>query len=131
MLECPKDLLYSPGHVWVKSVGKKEDGLVRVGLTHYYLEELPEILSVDLPLAGEELDIEEPCILLHVETGIEEVTVPLTSHVHAVNREVLDNPDLLHLNAYENWILELECDDLAEFEILVGAQRYVHYVESF
>ncbi len=131
MQECPKNFLYSHRHVWVELPVNGDEGIVRVGLTHYYLEELGEILAIDTPLVGETIEIDQEFIHLHIADGIEEMPSPLSGHVHEVNREVLDRPDLVHLKPYEHWIVELEYDDPDEFEILVDALRYVRYVESF
>jgi glycine cleavage system H protein len=130
MQECPDDLLYSHRHAWVRRVGKPEDGIVRVGLTHLLIEELAEILSIELPNAGEELEIDQDCVHVHTADDIEVMQSPLSAHVREVNAEVLANPDLLHLDAYAHWILELECDDLDEFEILVDARRYARHFET-
>lgn len=130
MQECPNQLLYSHRHAWVRGVAEEEGQIVYVGLTHYYLEELSEILSIDMPMVGDELEIDHDCVHLHTAEEIEPVQSPVSGHVYEINREVLDNPDLLHMDAYEHWILAVECDDPDEFEILVDADRYVRYVES-
>lgn len=130
MQECPDDVLFSHRHVWVKSIGKKEDGTVRIGLSHYFLEEISEILSIDLPLVGDEVLIDHTCFQLHTPEDILHIEAPLSAHVSDINRDVIDNPDLLHIDAYENWVLELECDDLDEFEILIDASRYTRHVET-
>ncbi|MDT8391194.1 MAG: glycine cleavage system protein H [Lentisphaeria bacterium] len=130
MQECPTDLLFSHRHVWVKTVGDKSDGVIRIGLSHYFLEELSEILSLDLPHVGDELIIDHHCFHLHTADDILDIEAPVSAHVTGINHEVLDNPDLLHIDAYEHWVLELECDDFDEFEILVDATRYARHVET-
>ncbi|MCF7854619.1 MAG: glycine cleavage system protein H, partial [Candidatus Pacebacteria bacterium] len=94
MLECPEHLLYSVTHTWVQIIDD-EANLARVGITHHLQEELPEILSVDLPMDGDELEIDNPCMHLHLEGDtITEVCSPLTGRAVSINRDVLDNPDL-------------------------------------
>jgi len=130
MLECPKNLLYSHRNVWVDNSHSEAGGGLRIGLSHYYLEELPEILGIDMPMVGDELEIDRECVHLHLENSLESVFSPLTGHVTAINRAVLDNPGLLHLDPYKHWLLEMEFDDADELDILVDASRYVRYVES-
>jgi len=130
MLECPENLLYNLRHMWVEKLpGRKKRA--RVGMTHYREEELPEILSLDLPMVGDEVEIDDECFHFHLPSGvIEHVPIPLTGRILEINREVLDRPDLIHVDPYKHWLVEMEYDEPAEFELLIEPRRYVAYVES-
>ena len=130
MIECPQHLLYSVSHTWVDIVDENACR-ARVGITLYLQEELPEILSVDLPMEGDELEIDNPCMHLHLAGDtITEVCSPLTGRVVAINHDVLDNPDLLHVAPYDHWIFEMEFDEKPELELLIEASRYVTHCET-
>ena len=131
MLECPDNLLYSESHAWVDTAEAESKGTVQVGFTHYLIEELPEILSLDLPMPGDAVELDSPCIHLHLDSGvIESLRSPVAGHVHEVNRDVLDKPDLLHVDPYANWILEIEFEDSTDFEILAESARYTRFADS-
>jgi glycine cleavage system H protein len=129
MIECPKDRVYTQNHVWVK-VEHKEDCLARIGITEFMQEELPEILSLDLPMPAEEMEIDDPSIHLHCEDGIHDVRIPLTGRIHEVNQELLDSPELLHVAPYQHWIVSIEYDEEHELELMLDAERYVSYTET-
>ncbi len=129
MIECPDSFIYSHRHVWVQ-IEDSGACIARIGITEHLQEELPEILSIDMPMTGDELEIDIPCIHLHLESGIQEVYAPLTGRVEAINREVLDNPDHLHMAPYKNWIMRVEYDEEQELELLMDAETYTQFVES-
>ncbi len=125
----PEDLLYSHRHLWVRH--DPETMQARVGITDFLQEHLPEIESVDLPMAGDELEMDVPCAYLHLSTKrIRKIFAPLTGRVVEINRDVLDNPNLLHLKPYETPLFIMEFDELEELQMLMKAERYSRYLDS-
>ena len=53
MSEIPNNLLYTDSHEWVLDNG---DGTVTVGITDHAQEALGDVVFVELPEAGRELD---------------------------------------------------------------------------
>jgi glycine cleavage system H protein len=129
MIELPENLVYSLRHIWI-DIEDDDDCIAAIGITEHLQEELPEILSIDLPLVGDELEIDAPCVHLHLEDGIRDLVCPLTGRVKEINREVLDNPDLLHVAPYRNWIFRMEFDEPDELDLLLPADKYLSYVET-
>ncbi len=54
-MSTPKDLRYSKEHEWVKV----EDGKVRIGITHFAQSELGDIVFVELPQVGDEVQLNQ------------------------------------------------------------------------
>ncbi len=128
MIECPEELLYHPRHFWVRL---NESGTeAEVGITDEMQDRLPEIVSVDLPLEGSDVEIDAPCFHLHLPSGIRHLKSPLSGEIIAVNEEVLDNPDLLHLAPYRYWLVRMHVDTPEEVHLLLNAERYNTYLES-
>lgn len=133
MIEYPKELLYSQNHVWVK-IEDRENHVAQVGITDFLREELPEILSMDMPLPEDEFEMDDECILLHLEPDEEgedefcQIRAPLGGHVTEINPDVLNNPDLLHIAPYEHWLLRMVYDDPGELELLMDADKYLLYL---
>lgn len=127
MTEFPEHLLYSHNHMWVE-IEDKNKHLARVGITSFLREELPEILTIDLPMEGDQVEIDEQNILLHLEdeedNEFRSIGSPLSGHVIEINKEVLNNPDLLHLEPYEHWIMRLQYEEPGELDLLMDADKY-------
>ena len=127
MMEYPVEFSYSKHHLWVKADDKRRRAVV--GITEHLAEELGEILGVDLPLRGDELDMETICIHLHLESDIDHLSSPLSGRVVEINKEVLDSPSLLHLAPYKHWLYRMEYDEPEELELLMSATQYASYLD--
>ncbi len=128
MIECPKDYLYHPRHLWLQV--DEASNTAAIGITDEMQERLPEIISLDLPTPGIDLEIDEPCFHFHLPSGIRHLKSPLSGRVVEVNREILDNPELLHLAPYEHWMVKLEMDTLEELQMLLDAKSYTTLIEA-
>lgn len=125
----PTDRLYSHRHLWVRR--NDETGqTVDVGITDFLQERLPEIESIDLPMVGDELEMDTPCGLMHLSTSrLRRIFAPLTGRVTELNRDVLDRPSLLHLQPYDAWLFRMEFDEPDELEMLMSAERYERHID--
>ncbi|MCF7855465.1 MAG: glycine cleavage system protein H, partial [Candidatus Pacebacteria bacterium] len=61
---------------------------------------------------------------------ITEVCSPLTGRAVSINRDGLDNPDLIHVAPYDHWIFEMEFDEEPELELLLDCKRYTAHCET-
>jgi len=135
MIEYPQELHYSQNHVWVQ-LEDQANQVVRIGITDCLQEELPEILTIDMPMDEDEFEMDDECILLHLniteedEDEFYQLRAPLSGHVTEINPEVRSNPDLLHVAPYDHWLLRMVYDDPGELELLMTAEKYMVYLET-
>jgi len=128
MLEHPADLLYSHRHMWVKIDEDQQEAVV--GVTEDYIEEVPEIISIDMPMVGDELEMDADCLHLHVRApDLTILHAPLSGRVTEINRDVLDTPELLHAAPYKRWLFKMEYDEVEELEMLMIAKRYEYFLD--
>lgn len=127
MYECPEECYYSKKHIWIKP----EPGgqMAMIGIAEELAEELGKILSIDLPMVGDEIEIDILCIHLHIFGKIRHFGSPLTGRVIEINKEVLDSPALLHLAPYKHWLLKMEFDEPDEFDLLMSRSQYSKYLD--
>jgi len=114
--------------MWTQT--NKAEATAVVGLTEDLVENLGEILSIDMPMAGDELEMDAMCIHLHRQADIHHLCSPLTGRVLEINRNVLDDPSLLHVAPYEHWLYKMEYDEPDELEMLMDAAQYCKYVDQ-
>ncbi|MFA4943091.1 MAG: hypothetical protein WC789_00130 [Lentisphaeria bacterium] len=126
--EHPKDLKYTQHHVWVKTEPRKR--IARIGVTPELADKLTEILGLDMPMEGDELEMDAPCLHIHRPTSIYEMLSPLSGRVTAVNRDVMDSPNLIALGPYKHWLFCMEYDEDDELDMLFNAQQYTTYLDS-
>jgi len=115
------DLKYTKDHEWVKVEGK----LARVGITDHAQTELTEIVFVELPGLGKEVNIGD--VLGNVESvkTVSEVFAPLSGVVKEANGKLVDSPEFLNKDPYgQGWVAVLEMSDPSESSKLMSAEDY-------
>jgi glycine cleavage system H protein len=118
-VSVPKELLYSKEHEWVK----KEDGKVRIGITDFAQDELGDIVFVELPEPGDELEINEPFGSVESVKTVSELYAPISGKVVEVNEELEDSPELVNESPYEKaWMVVVE--PTSELDDLLTAEAY-------
>ena len=128
MTECPEGFLYSTRHMWVKL--DQEQFTALIGMAEDLTERLSTIVSVDLPMIGDELEIDTDCLHLHLENGIKPLYAPLSGRVVEINRYVLDEPASIPLAPYENYLFVMEYDESSELDLLLSPTRYAIYLDE-
>jgi len=104
-IELKEGLYYSKDHLWVSLEGK----LARVGITDYAQKNLHEVVSIELPRAGSELDKGESFGIAESVKAVSDLISPLTGVVKEVNEELQDKPELLNEDPYgSGWLIVLE-----------------------
>lgn len=124
-MNFPKELLYSDSHEWVQ---KLDNGNVRVGLTDFAQHELGDLVFVNLPQAGDSMEIGDSFCDVESVKAVSDVYSPLSGTVAAVNEELLDAPQLINENPYEAWLVEVE--SVEEYGELMDADAYAALCEK-
>ena len=124
----PKDLKYSPCHLWLKS---ENDGLYRMGITHYYQEKIKSIVFLDLPGAGTSLTLGEPFGAMESSKISSDIISPLTGSVVSVNASVVQKPGLVNKDPYgEGWLMVVRPSKPGELSLLLSADEYLAAASS-
>ena len=119
--EVVKGLLYSKDHVWAK----KEDSKIRIGVTDYAQKKLKEVINVELPEEGEEVEKGDSIATLESIKTVADVFTPVTGKVVEVNTKLEEEPTLINEDPYgEGWIAVIEASDPSELEELMTAEEY-------
>ncbi|MBX6422587.1 glycine cleavage system protein GcvH [Thermosulfurimonas sp. F29] len=127
-MSIPEDRLYSEEHLWIK---RERGGRVVVGLSNFACRRFGEIIDLELPEEGEELEKGEVFGTVETPRGVEELVAPVTGEVLEVNEEVLEDPELVSEDAYgDGWLLRVKLEDPDELEELMSADEYEDYLEE-
>lgn len=128
MVDIPKELGYRETHEWVRNEG---DGTVTVGITDYAQDSLGDIVYVELPELGDELDLGQEAGVVESVKAASDVFAPLTGTVIAINEALEDTPEIINASPYgDGWFYRLRLADPAELDDLLDAQAYLDVVEE-
>ncbi|RQG94883.1 glycine cleavage system protein GcvH [Natrarchaeobius chitinivorans] len=101
----PDELRYAESHEWIETT----DGNVRVGISDFAQDELGDIVFVDLPSEGDELDRGEEFGVVESIKAVSDLYSPVAGTVTAVNEDVFDEPELINESPFDDgWMMELE-----------------------
>src|SRR5699024_9312138 len=105
LMSLPKDLLYSEEHEWVKKEGDK----VRIGITDFAQSELGDIVFVELPEEGDDIEADEPFGSVESVKTVSELYAPISGKVVEINEDLEDSPEFVNESPYEKaWMFVVE-----------------------
>ncbi len=120
-MNLPKDLRYSEEHEWVKTEGNQ----VRIGITDFAQSELGDIVFVELPEVGDEIEADQPFGSVESVKTVSELYAPISGKVVAINEDLDDSPELVNESPYEKaWMIIIEPSDASEVDKLMSADEY-------
>ena len=123
----PDDLKYTSEHEWLRTSGDT----VRVGITHYAQEALGDIVFVNLPTVGAELQAGQPFGEVESTKSVSDVYAPVAGTVTARNEALDSQPELLNADPYgDGWIVEIAVSGDGLPAGLLSAEQYQALVES-
>ncbi len=118
---------YTKEHQWAKIEGKT----AVVGVTDYAQHQLGDVVFVELPEVGKEVEAGDTLATIESVKAMSDVYSPLTGKVITVNEALNEDPSLINVDPYgDGWICELEMSDPTEVEDLMTADDYRAYLEE-
>ena len=126
-MNVPADLKYTHSHEWVKL---EADGSVTVGITDHAQEALGDIVFLDLPEAGRQVNAGEECAVVESVKAASDIYAPIAGEVVARNDAALDAPESVNQDAYAAWLFKLKPADAAQLNALLDAAAYTKVAEE-
>ncbi len=128
MSNIPSDLKYTKSHEWVSD---NENGTITVGITDHAQELLGDLVFVELPEVGKELDAEEACAVVESVKAASDIYAPVAGEVSEVNEALEDQPELINSDPYgEGWLFKMKVADPGSLESLLSADDYAAAAEE-
>jgi len=124
-MNIPEDLRYSPEHEWVRLEGTR----ARIGITDYAQDALGDIVFVDLPTVGSEVEAGGQLGEVESTKSVSEIYAPVAGEVVAVNDALSSAPEQLNADPYgEGWICEIVPTEPDATTGLLDAARYAELI---
>ncbi len=106
MNEMPGDLQYTKEHEWLR---REDDGSVTLGITDHAQSALGDLVYVELPEIGQELEVDGEMAVVESVKAASDVYAPLSGSVLAVNEALEDDPEKINSDPYgDGWIVKLQ-----------------------
>ena len=107
------ELRYLATHEWGRI---DEEGILTVGISEHAQDLLGDIVFVELPDIGKELDAEEESAIVESVKAASDVYAPLSGEVIEVNEKLLDEPEIVNSSPLEDgWFFKIKLNDISSF----------------
>jgi len=128
MSNTPDDRKYADSHEWALL---EADGNVRVGITHHAQELLGDLVFVELPEVGANVDKGDECSVVESVKAASDIYSPVTGEIIAVNEDLEDSPEAINSSPYaDGWIFVIKPTEVSELDDLLGAEGYQSLTED-
>lgn len=127
MANTPEDNRYAKSHEYIHVEG--DTGTI--GITDYAQKELGDVVFVELPQVGTQLDMGDELGSIESVKAVSELFSPVGGEVTEVNEALADKPELVNTDPYgDGWMIKIRLSSPDEVDELMTAEDYDDYVRS-
>jgi glycine cleavage system H protein len=120
-MNFPSELKYTPEHEWIKVEG----GLAYVGITDFAQKELGDIVFLDIPSIGTEVEANAIFGSVEAVKTVSDLFIPVTGQVIEFNSKLESDPELVNTDPYgDGWIVKIKIKDADSVGALLSAEKY-------
>lgn len=121
-MNVPDNLKYYKEHDWVRL---EADGMAVVGITEFAAESLGDIVFIELPEPGTEINQFNKLGEIESVKAVSDLYTPIGGRVVEINQEVTDAPETVNDSPYEaGWLVKIEPSDAGEMGNLMSPAEY-------
>ncbi len=119
-MQIPEELRYSADHEWVRIEGTR----YRVGITDYAQDALGDVVFVQLPDVGTEVESGQSISEVESTKSVSDIYAPVGGRIVEVNDALTTTPELLNSDPYgAAWLFVIDVGD-ADVSGLLDAAAY-------
>lgn len=122
----PADFKYTKEHEWVKADGEN----ATIGITTYAQESLGDIVFVELPKVGGEIQAGKTFGTVESVKAVSDLYAPVSGTVTEVNGELANAPEKINKDAHSAWMIKIKMNDPKELVSLLASPDYEAFVKE-
>jgi glycine cleavage system H protein len=127
MATSPEDNRYAKSHEYVHLEGD----VATIGITEYAQKELGDVVFVELPQVGSQLEAADELGSIESVKAVSELFSPVTGEVIEINEALSDKPELVNTDPWgDGWMIRIRVSDPTEVDELMTAEEYDEYIEK-
>ena len=120
-MNVPDNLLYTKTHEWIRREGDN----IRIGITDHAQAELTDVVFVELPKVGTEVDAQAPIAVVESVKAASDIYAPVKGTIVEANNALTNNPALINTDPFgEGWIFLLKIENPDDLKQLKDAAAY-------
>jgi len=128
MSDLPGDLLYTKDHEWLR---REDDGSVTIGITDHAQGALGDLVYVELPEVGQDVDEGGDMAVVESVKAASDVYAPIGGSIAAVNEELSDDPEKINSDPYgDGWIVRIQPSDGIDEGAFMSPDDYQKFIDE-
>ena len=113
---------YLSTHEWGRI---DEEGVLTVGISEHAQDLLGDIVFIELPEVGDQLDAEGESAIVESVKAASDVYSPLSGEVIEINEKLLEEPEVVNNSPLEEgWFYKIKLNEASSFENLLSEEEY-------
>lgn len=117
---------YTESHEWIDL----EENVGTVGVTNYAQKELGDIVYVELPEVGTEVNLGDEVAVLESTKAAADIYAPVTGTIIEINDALNDQPEDINISPMdEGWLFKIELQKPEELDQLMGEREYKETIQ--
>ena len=117
----PENLKYADTHEYIK----EENGLIRMGVSEFAIDQLGDIVFVELADKGQFILQGDTFGTIESVKAVEEVYLPFSGEIIEKNQEVIDNPEILQNDPInDGWLILVKPEPNYNYDNLMSSEEY-------
>jgi glycine cleavage system H protein len=120
----PKDYRYTREHEWIQVKGN----VGMVGITDHAQEALGDIVFVELPKVGAQINSGKSFGTVESVKAVSELYAPASGKVTEINETLNQSPETINKEANTAWMIKLELSDPKQADALMSADDYEKFI---
>lgn len=126
MAQINEALKYTEDHEWVAIEGNT----ATIGITDFAQSSLGDIVFVELPEEGTELDAAASFGVVESIKSVSDLYTPVSGKVVEKNTTLEQTPENINEDAYGSWLIKVEMNDSTQADALMDAKAYGEFCEA-
>ena len=124
-MDTPDHLLYTKEHEWADF----KENEVTIGITDYAQGQLGDIIFIEFPEVGQELNAGDTFGEVEAVKTVSELYVPVSGTVIEINEKLEDSADLVNTDPYgDGWLIKIKPTNVNEKDHLMNFSSYEEFV---
>ncbi len=127
-MNVPSELRYTKTHEWIC----QDENEAMVGITSHAQEELRDVVYVELPPAGKQVQQGEPIAVVESVKAAFDIYAPVSGTIVKMNSTLTQSPQSVNKDCYgEGWLFAIQPSKPSEFDSLMTADQYTQLITSY
>jgi len=125
-MNTPDHLLYTKEHEWADF----KENEVTIGITDYAQGQLGDIIFIEFPEVGQELNAGDTFGEVEAVKTVSELYVPVSGTIIEINEKLEDSADLVNTDPYgDGWLIKIKPTNVNEKDRLMNFSLYEEFVQ--